>query len=134
MTEKDCEKSLLAALRLQGFYAAHIDCGVDGFPDIFAARNDHALLLEVKLAPSGERAWDMFEPSQPVFAHSLAKAGFTQVYLCRFSQKAGQWFVHEMSTALGSMLNGPDIQCGDIHVLESGDVSRVANFFRMRTG
>jgi hypothetical protein len=65
--EKVSERAILHELQRRGWWAAHMDCGVDGFTDVLGLKYDRALLLEVKDAARSMKLDDLLESSQPIF-------------------------------------------------------------------
>jgi len=86
--EKDGERALISALEKLGFYVKHIDCNIDGFPDLIVI-GESVALVEMKYIEAGSnpKVREFMEPSQPVFLNSLSRAGFCESFLCIYDGK-----------------------------------------------
>jgi hypothetical protein len=78
--EKSGESQLLSVIRSYGFKAWHMDCTVDGFPDILAMGNGRAFTVEVKYGEMSKPLVKAFEPTQPVWHHGVNSAGFHNTF------------------------------------------------------
>jgi len=79
--EKDGESLIIGALRKQGLWAMHVDCNIDGFPDIMAV-GQQVVLVEMKYARGNPRLQELMQPTQPVFMRSVEQAGYDDCLLC----------------------------------------------------
>lgn len=125
--EKPQERDLIAKLREAGFYAKHMDTGVDGFPDIFAAKENLVFLLEAKFSSSKARLCDVYEKSQPVCALEMSRAGFYRSYTCLFDR--GSWTVYQQHQALRAILDNPGARFTDMEPICGGTSEEVARTF-----
>ena len=125
--EKPAEKKLLKALRDEGFWAEHIDCGVDGFPDILAAKDDIAIFIEVKDGDRGKKLKSILEPTQPIQFRALQAAGNTVALACCHGK---EWVVYSTELVLEGILRDPDLTLDALGETMRGTVESVAVFFR----
>lgn len=127
--EKIGEKKLIKGLNKEGFKAHHIDASVDGFPDVFAAKHNKILLIEVKDADIYELVRNVFEPTQPVFAFEMNSVGYKQMYAAIYNSKAGNWCLFVMSTLLQSFINDNNLRLCDIPmIVDRGTLDDVIQF------
>ena len=78
--EKSAEIRLIAAIRGLNMVAWHMDCSVDGFPDILALGNKVSFVVEVKQGPVSTKLSSAFETSQPVWAYHASKVEYENVF------------------------------------------------------
>jgi len=78
--EKKAELKLIKAIRSIGFVAWHMDCSVDGFPDILALGNCASFVAEVKQGKVNMKLSSAFEPSQPVWSMLSEQAGYDNIF------------------------------------------------------
>ena len=78
--EKTAEIRLITAIRGLNMVAWHMDCSVDGFPDILALGNKVSFVVEVKQGPASMKLGSAFETSQPVWAYHAAKVEYDNVF------------------------------------------------------
>jgi Holliday junction resolvase len=126
--EKPAEEKLIAALHRKGFWAKHMDTNVDGFFDILAQRGGVVYVIEVKDDDRTKYARNLFEPTQPVFAHRWKAQGGDSYLACELK---GQWKVYDASDALDMILVNEDLLVNELPILKAGNADDIAYYFRM---
>lgn len=86
MREHEHEKRLIKMMRLEGFFVHHMDTNTPGFPDIFALKNGHIILIEVKDAARRGMA---LETSQKPFHYNLVSHGYHGLYVVKLDNGKG---------------------------------------------
>lgn len=121
--EKPAEKKLIKAFQDLGFWAAHMDTGIDGFLDVLVQKNGKAFLVEVKDGRRTKIARNLFEPTQPVFIEKWTKAGGTG-YLA--VENDGEFQVMNATSVLPMILKDPSLLVAELTLVCAGTASEVA--------
>lgn len=117
LNEKRTERALIARLRGLGCYAAHVDCGIDGFPDTIVGLGGAVVLVEVKDAGRGLKVKNLFEDTQPVFYHEwCATGGVVYVILGGGEDVSSLW---KVTKSFAHRLGEKDLCISDIATLEA---------------
>lgn len=116
--EKPGEKKIIHVLDCIGFEAKHIDCNIDGFPDIIALGRDVAILIEMKGGPLDTLLIDAFEPTQPVWQMRVLRRGFRHTFQVLYDGDEYHVFQDKM---LHKKILTPGVRFSDLHIIASGD-------------
>lgn len=81
--EKCGERMIQNELEKLGMYVRHIDCNIDGFPDLVVI-GPEVVLVEMKYMEGDRKISSVFESSQPVFYHDVQETGFFRILLCLY--------------------------------------------------
>ena len=123
--EKPAEHKYLKEMRKRGWWAEHIDCGVDGFPDALAMKNDLSVLVEVKDGARTRLARNLFEASQPVQFHRLNDAGNTVFLLVAHGD---EFKLYGTDVLLLRLLQDEDILVSELDECASGSIEEIADW------
>lgn len=121
--EKPAEKKLIKAFRDLGFWADHMDTGIDGFLDILVQKKGKTFLLEAKDGKRTKLAVNLFEPTQPVFIEKWKKAGGV-AYLV--TERDGEYEVYTAMNALEMSLKNPSLLVTELPEVCHGSAEEVA--------
>ena len=128
LDEKRVERALLARLRGLGCYAAHIDCGVDGFTDLVVGFAGAVVLVEVKDTGRGLKVKDLFEDTQPVFYEAWCKTGGFVYVVIGGGDKASLW---KIKKPFLYRIDKPGLLISDVAILEAqGSLNMIAQMIR----
>jgi len=106
-TERHGELELIRALARIGLYAAHIDCTIDGFPDLIVF-GKRILLIEMKACKASEKISRAMESSQSVFINTIGASGFRDTILCVYD--AGLYTMYSTSFILRESMEDMKIE------------------------
>jgi hypothetical protein len=122
--EKEAETRLIKALRDKGAYAVHMDCTIDGFPDIFVSHNGNISLVEMKEGPMKRKLSKAFEKSQPVF---YMLCDYQDTYVCLFDgERFHLFYASSVVEAMGmdSEAQFNDLELSHVCIGSSVDIAR----------
>jgi len=106
-TERHGELGLIRALAKTGLHAAHIDCTIDGFPDLIVF-GKRILLIEMKACKASEKISMVMESSQSVFINMIGASGFRDTILCVYD--AGLYTMYSTSFILRESMENMKIE------------------------
>ena len=106
--EKTVERKLIDSCHSIGMMAWHMDCSVDGFPDILAFGKDVSFVAEVKQGPVSTKLFQAFEESQPVWMMKVNSVGYKHVFQILYD--CGTYFLYQIDDLWARVLNGDRFQ------------------------
>lgn len=123
--EKKSERAILHELQRRDWWAAHMDCGVDGFTDVLGLRYDTALLLEVKDSARSMKLADLLESSQPIFFRKMESAKCNPFIVIG----DGKWFsVYHAAPAFYALMENEDTSIEDLPIAAAGPVEAIIDW------
>lgn len=119
--EKEAETKLIKALRSKAAYAVHMDCTVDGFPDIFMVSNGTVSLIEMKEGNPSRKLRKAFEKTQPVF---YLNSKMPRTFVCLFD--GAEYYLYYANSVYDAMCASEDADFLDLDFITSGMSSNIA--------
>lgn len=125
--EKEAERVLIAEINKSGYYAAHVDCTIDGFPDIVMFGRFGSRLIEMKYGPVSTSLGKAFEPTQPVHQKRLENAGYYEFYTCLWDGR--MYRLYDFKGLLKMLISAKEaIRFKDFAPIASGGPERIIEY------
>lgn len=123
--EKRSERAVIHELEKRGWWAAHMDCGVDGFTDVLALQYDIALLLEIKDAARSMKLYDLLESSQPIFFKKMEGAKCNPFIVIGDGKS---FAVYHAAPAFYALMEDENATIDDVPIAASGSVQDIVEW------
>ena len=124
--EKSGESKLLEVIRAHGFKAWHMDCTVDGMPDILALGKWDSFTIEVKYGPLSKPLVEAFEPSQPIWHYGVNKAGYENTFQVLYDDHKN-FHLYRLANLYNDVISKPAVLFRDLRPLASGSAEEVVS-------
>jgi hypothetical protein len=117
-SEHGFEEYIIQAIRKGGGYVKHIDCTVDGFPDLFVVMWGMVIQVEIKYGSMDDLIKNRMEITQPPVLGAMGKAGHKNLLIALCDGRVAHLMrtdgIMELAMNNGHMYDLPQVSGVDI--------------------